>query len=159
MNKIFNSLVFIALSLMMSCHTDKSKNKDQSEQNTNNINLEMAGITLTDTYWKLIEVNGQAVPTDTTKNTEAYLRFKADNTVEGTSGCNRMGGSYTINEGNRIAFSKLFSTMMACEDMRIEQAMNEALQRVDNYSLSDNTLSLNKARMASLLRFVAVKEK
>jgi heat shock protein HslJ len=46
--------------------------------------------------------------------------------------------------------------MMACPDMSVEDAFMKAMQEVDNYSLADGKLSLNKARMAPLLRFEAV---
>jgi heat shock protein HslJ len=42
---------------------------------------------------------------------------------------------------------------MACPDMSTEQSFMEALRKVDNYAVKGNELSLNKARMAPLLRF------
>lgn len=49
------------------------------------------------------------------------------------------------------------STMMACEEMEVENGLNKVLVTVDNFSLGKDTLSLNKARMAPLARFAAVK--
>jgi heat shock protein HslJ len=46
---------------------------------------------------------------------------------------------------------------MACEHMEIENGLNKALVTADNYSLNGDNLSLNKARMAPLARFKAVK--
>ncbi|MFN3640898.1 MAG: META domain-containing protein, partial [Flavobacterium sp.] len=57
----------------------------------------------------------------------------------------------------RIKFSKVASTMMACDDMDTEQEFAKVLETVDNYSLADGKLSLNKARMAPLARFEAIK--
>jgi heat shock protein HslJ len=46
---------------------------------------------------------------------------------------------------------------MACaEGMETEQAFNEVLGMVDNYSLNGEQLTLNRARMAPLARFEAV---
>ncbi len=49
------------------------------------------------------------------------------------------------------------STKMACENMDVEYGLSKALSAADNYSLQGDNLSLNKARMAPLARFKAVK--
>ena len=47
--------------------------------------------------------------------------------------------------------------MMACPDRReTEAAFMDMLRSIDNFSISDETLSLNRARMAPLARFEAV---
>jgi heat shock protein HslJ len=48
--------------------------------------------------------------------------------------------------------------MMACPDMQTERLFLETFGQVDNYSIGANTLSLNKARMAALARFVLTEE-
>ena len=59
-----------------------------------------------------------------------------------------------IEPGQRIDFSdNMGTTMMACSDMTTERSFMEALAKVDNYSIEGNKLSLNRARMAPLLRF------
>ncbi len=40
-----------------------------------------------------------------------------------------------------------------------EDQFIELLQKVDNYTITDNVLSLNKARMSTLLKFIALKDK
>ena len=68
-------------------------------------------------------------------------------------------GSYEILEGNRISFGRgMASTMMACPDMEIADRFNEVINTVDNYTVADGVLSLNKARMAPLARFKLVTE-
>jgi heat shock protein HslJ len=51
------------------------------------------------------------------------------------------------------------STMMACENMEMETTFMQTLQQVDNYAMKDNVLSLNRAKMAPLLKFNAVMDK
>jgi len=46
----------------------------------------------------------------------------------------------------------LAATMMACPDMETPRQFTDALQQVDNYSIAGGELSLNRARMAPLLR-------
>jgi hypothetical protein len=50
------------------------------------------------------------------------------------------------------------SSMMACLNMEVEEALKKALEMADNYSVSADGkyLSLNRARMAPLARFEAV---
>jgi heat shock protein HslJ len=75
----------------------------------------------------------------------------------GNGSCNNIFGPYELLEGNRITFGNTASTMMACPDMQIEKEFLEVLRIVDNYSISDSTLSIQKARMAPLARFTLEK--
>ncbi len=105
---------------------------------------------LIDRDWQLIELAGQAVAADS----GAFIHFSADGKVWGSAGCNRFSGSWQP-AAYRLALGQLASTMMACneEKMQLEQAMLAQLALADNYSLGDGQLSLNKARMAPLARF------
>ena len=83
---------------------------------------------LTANEWQLKEMtttNGkttlpQRVPT---------LMLTDTNTIYGFSGCNRFFGRYTI-EGNTIKLEPGGSTMMACPDMEIEDAILKAMGNV-----------------------------
>jgi heat shock protein HslJ len=113
---------------------------------------------LTGTYWKLIEIKGQPVNTPD----EAKPYFLTLDSVAGRfnawAGCNRMMGSFTHPDQFRISFGKAASTMMACPDMTLERTLADVLEAVDNYSIAGKNLSLNRARMAPLARFVAIPE-
>jgi heat shock protein HslJ len=43
--------------------------------------------------------------------------------------------------------------MMACPDMELQDRFMKALEMADNYTIAENVLSLNKARMAPLAKF------
>lgn len=110
---------------------------------------------LTERYWKLVEVMGQPV-TAGAKEPHIILKDK-DQRVIGTGGCNGMGGTYTLSSPERIRFSQIVSTMMACPSgMDTEQNMFKALEMADSYYLKGDELVLNRARMAPLARFKAV---
>jgi heat shock protein HslJ len=79
-----------------------------------------------------------------------------ENRLNGNGGCNSFTGHFELKPGNRLAFSKIAATLMACPDMQIETQLIEALETADHYSLLGDTLTLNKARMAPLARFEAV---
>jgi len=107
-------------------------------------------------YWKLIGIMGKAVVLNE-KQREPYLLLKIENNrVQGFSGCNLMMGSYELKKGNRIHFSKMASTMMACPYLQEEREFLNILEHVDNYTIKDGVLMLHKARMAPLATFEAV---
>jgi copper homeostasis protein (lipoprotein) len=116
-----------------------------------------ATASVTETYWKLTELMGQAIPALKEGQKEVHIILKKQDTrITGFAGCNRISGGYELKEGNRIKFTGLISTLMACADMKTEQELLKLLPQVDNYSLNGDKLTLNKARMAPLARFEAV---
>lgn len=112
---------------------------------------------ITDRRWKLVELAGKPVA-DKVNGKEPFLLLqKSDSRYSASGGCNGIGGAFTLENNGRIKFEQGMSTMMACENMEVEQELSKALITADNYSLSGDNLSLNKARMAPLARFKAVK--
>lgn len=106
--------------------------------------------------WKLVELNGVKITND--KNKPKFIHLIKDNQFTAFAGCNNIMGSYEIKEdAMRIKFTKGASTMMACPDMTTEQEFAAMLEKVDNYSINGNNLSFNRARMAPLARFEAIK--
>jgi copper homeostasis protein (lipoprotein) len=102
--------------------------------------------------WQLTELMGQQIA-DTQK--PVYFTIDADMQVTGFAGCNRFFGKVALEQGQRLAFDKMASTMMACPALQQEGKLLKALEMADNYSLHQGSLSLNKARMAPLARFTA----
>ena len=114
---------------------------------------------LTGKKWKLVEMNGKPVQNNSEDGREYFILLDNDeNRIHGYAGCNSFFGNYELTEGNRVTFSKMASTMMACPDMNTEQELFTILETVDNYTLSANTLHLNKARMAPLAKFELISE-
>jgi heat shock protein HslJ len=143
-------IILFTFSSILSCNsTKKSTNTDMSSANPNS--------ELIETYWKLTELMGEPiVMTSDTKTEMRMILKKEGNQVSGNGGCNSFRGSYTLLEGNRISFSQLVSTKMACINMEKEGTFMEVLQKADNYSIQGKILSLNKSRMAPLAKFEAV---
>jgi len=112
---------------------------------------------ITDRKWKLVELAGKPVP-DKVNGKEPFILLQTkENHFSASGGCNGIGGTFELQDHGRIKFNLGMSTMMACEHMEIENELKSALSTADNYSLSGDDLSLNKARMAPLARFKAVK--
>lgn len=109
---------------------------------------EVAGFTGID--WQLTELLSDTLANDT----RVFVHFAADGKVYGNSGCNQFSGSWGL-DNQRLRLGQMVSTMRACPEpqMQLEQVFLAQLALADNYTLADNTLSLNKARMAPLARF------
>lgn len=101
-------------------------------------------IRLLETYWRLVELNGNEVKPPRQEKDEIYLvMMKAGNRLEGFAGCNQIGGTYEL-DGSRLNFANVIGTMVSCPDTEIENLFLDALKTVDSYKISDNTLLLNK---------------
>lgn len=113
---------------------------------------------ITEKYWKLKTLEGQAVEMDANQEREMYFMLKTnENQVRGFSGCNSFSGSYTLEEGNRIRFSQMASTMKACPDVDApEVEFLKVFELADNYTINGDELSLNVGRRAPLAVFEAV---
>jgi heat shock protein HslJ len=114
---------------------------------------------ITDITWRLVEIKGK--PVSRLINVKKPIQIKLDskeNRITGFGGCNNFWGSFSIKDVNRISFSKMASTLIACPDIQLETELYRVLDRTDNYSIKDNYLFLNKANLAFLARFEAVFE-
>ena len=102
--------------------------------------------------WELVELNGRPIERPASRDGPYLELDSAQQRVAGIASCNRFFGSYELAAGGRIRFGPdMGSTMMACPEL--EREFVAALARVDNYTLGDGVLSLNRARMAPLARF------
>jgi putative lipoprotein len=96
---------------------------------------------LTDTQWNLAEVDGKAPQND---SPHAYIKLVGKTErVEGSGGCNRLMGSYSV-EGRELHFKEMGSTMMACigDVATLERAFLAALNTTESYRIRGSTLTL-----------------
>ncbi|MCG7754198.1 copper resistance protein NlpE N-terminal domain-containing protein [Flavihumibacter cheonanensis] len=137
-------------------HLDKDGNRITGELAANYVLAkDVSGIT--EKYWKLVELNGQPVTkTDDMRKEPHMILRTAGRRVNAHGGCNSYMGSYELQPGNRIRFTKMAGTLMACPNMEVEDRFRQVLEMADNYNLNGDTLFLNKAKMAPLARFEAV---
>jgi len=107
--------------------------------------------------WRLTELMGKPVPAPAAGQKSPSIAFeKEGGRVHGFAGCNNFAGQVEFMAGDRIRFSGVAATMMACPDMTIESGFMKAINTADNYHLDGQKLVLNRARMAPLARFEAV---
>ena len=109
--------------------------------------------------WRLIELNGQAIADMAERPAKIpFIQFDDKRRVSGNSSCNRFFGTYELNLNDRISFSPMGMTRMAClHDTNIEADLMQVLSSADSYVLRNDTLVLNRARMAPLARWVREK--
>jgi heat shock protein HslJ len=98
--------------------------------------------------WKLTSFGPAASPKPAVPDTQAGLTFNQDGSIIGNSGCNGFGGSYQL-EGDKITFSEVVSTLMACDTPRMEQesAVHQVLTDTATYQIAGNTLTLTNNDM------------
>ncbi|WP_300604603.1 META domain-containing protein [Niabella sp.] len=106
--------------------------------------------------WKLIELAGKPVP-DQINQKEPFLQLQgSDARFSASAGCNGLGGTFTLKGNNGIRFKLGASTLMACDHMEMEQGLVKALESSEHYTIHNNELSLNSARIVPLARFRAI---
>lgn len=105
--------------------------------------------------WDLAELDGRQVSSEAGEKA-AHLLFSPGqvSTVAGSTGCNRLRGTFELKEGNKISFSPLVTTKMACVGNNSEPAFLEALSKADGWSVTEKELVL-KAGDAVVARFAA----
>ena len=102
--------------------------------------------------WKLKSYGPANASTPAVTDVEAGLTFKDDGTLTGNSGCNSLGGDYTV-KGDQVTFGQIVSTLMACDDPRMvqEQAVQKVLTDTAGYKIDGNTLTLTNNDMVLVL--------
>ena len=113
---------------------------------------------ITEKYWKLITLEGQDITMAENQEREAFFMLKAnDNTVNGFAGCNNIMGEFKLQEGNRIRFNNMGTTLRLCPDVDVnESEFLTVFELADNYTIHNDTLALNVGRRMPLALFVAV---
>jgi heat shock protein HslJ len=77
------------------------------------------GTTLTNTYWKLLSIDGVDVVTAEGAR-EAHLILRPDFRVIGFGGCNNFSGTW-LEEEDQLSIGPLMSTLMACDEAAYER--------------------------------------
>jgi uncharacterized lipoprotein YbaY/heat shock protein HslJ len=109
---------------------------------------------LSNTYWKLVELDGRAVVTHEDQREVHLLLHAGDRRVSGFAGCNSITGGYR-QAGPNLRFDQLATTLMACPYSEEEGAFTQALGRVTSYQILGESLDL-RGESGSIARFRAV---
>ena len=113
---------------------------------------------ITEKYWKLKKLEGRDVKMAKNQEREVFFMLKnEENRVTGFAGCNSLMGTYTLEAGNKIRFSHMATTMMACPDVDFnESEFLKIFELADNYRVTGDELELYVGKRAPLAVFEAV---
>lgn len=114
-------------------------------------------VSLTDTYWKIVEVGGKPVDVSETMREPQLVLSGQDGQFAGSGGVNRLMGGYTLQD-QALTFSPVASTLMAGPPaaMQQEQAIVAALAKVRGYHIAGDHLALLGEAGEPVLTAVAV---
>lgn len=136
----------IGACMLVGCASSVPQEKPVEENSVEAVSEVVVPATrIQEVYWKLIGVSGKAVIEDA-NGREAYIILRIeDRRLQGFGGCNILLGSYELNEAtHKVKFSRVASTMMACPRLRDESEFFKALEKVEEYSIEEGVLLLQK---------------
>jgi putative lipoprotein len=108
---------------------------------------------LEDTYWALVRIGSTEVAVADSRREPHFILHPDQNRVTGSGGCNRMTGNHEV-AGDRITFSHMAGTMMACPDgMEHEKAFHEVLGKAARWRIEGARLQLLDAAGETLALF------
>lgn len=93
--------------------------------------------------WILTHIGAVEYKTDPSAHNVPSIQFDAaTQRVSGADGCNRLMGSYTVNQ-QQLSLSQLAGTQMLCQNtMELADKYNQALSKVAGYQVYSKTLRL-----------------
>ena len=107
-----------------------------------------ANTPLSNAQWQLIPSQGLS-PKQAKGSRAPFIQFKPENNrFHGFSGCNNFSGQMNLGPGAALKLSQIASTRKMCPNMEYEQKFLAMLAEVDAYTLSSDTLSLQKNKTA-----------
>ncbi len=148
---------FVLASLVVACNsnsTPESSEKPKSEQSMDN--NAQANSSIEDKKWVLVELDGNRFKVSS-QDSVYFMLDSGQKRITGRLGCNTFFGKYTMEVKQKISFSDLENTAMACPDLTTEKSILSLLQKADNYSVEDGVLYLKWARVKKLAGFKMVK--
>lgn len=103
--------------------------------------------------WRLVEVEGQTVDTTKLQRPAEFTFSKLEQRVNGSAGCNNIFGKFTVS-GDKLTFSQLAATQMACADMSVEDKFRKMTDKVNNWKVTEGFLVLSQDA-TPLAKFIA----
>ena len=100
---------------------------------------------LTNTYWKLTELDGARVAMTPGQEREVRITLDDNGKITGFTGCNRVMGGYTV-AADVLRFAQLAGTRMMCPPpaMQLESAVLANLNSVTGFRIVGEQLILLK---------------
>jgi len=120
------------------------------------VNPAVGRFTLAETKWRLVSLNKTKVIQNGNKAYFLKLNSK-DARFTAFAGCNSIAGNYVMPSSNKLDFSEVIMTRMACPDMTLEDKFGAMLVKVLSYKLDKETLTFFGEGKITLAKFEAIK--
>jgi putative lipoprotein len=154
MNADYRLAALAAFFLIAGCAEEGTSHDEAPAEAAESADSMKPDVTLTNTYWKLVELDGGAV--EPGEDRELHMTLRGDDQVSGYAGCNQFTGSVTVS-GDGIAFGPIASTRRMCANaMQQEGAFLQALENAARYAIEGEDLAIENAGGEVTMRFVAV---
>jgi len=149
-----NKIICLALITISALGCNTTKTTSETTGNVNTDGLDQESVILE--KWTLIKLEGKDVSNIEGDSANIYFTLKqGENKVNGFAGCNTFMGNYKLEQGNRIKFSEIATTRMACPNSAIDETeVLKVFELADNYTITGDTLMLNIGKRAPLAVFI-----
>jgi heat shock protein HslJ len=113
-------------------------------------------VELVNTYWRAVEIEGNAVTLQPRQREPHFVLAAEGNRVHGYTGCNQLLGTFSRTSGG-LQFKPLATTRRACPppESAMEVAFLRALEATVSYELTGDTLALKDAEGRVRMRLKA----
>ncbi len=113
----------------------------------------MSRASLTNTYWRPVEIAGKAVTVAAGQRDPHLMLMPAENRIRGFAGCNQILGRYEV-DGGGLRFTGVATTRKFCEGaMEQESSFLTAIEATASYKIVGETLELYDATGKLQARF------
>ncbi|PKV63051.1 META domain-containing protein [Pontibacter ramchanderi] len=130
-NILHTTLFLLVLICLGACNLSKKNRQYGVEGDTE----------LQSSYWVLLSLQDQQFK-DNPETQTAYIRFEVDgNELTGFTGCNRLMGRYSLNNGS-LQLTNLATTRAMCPIIEQENLLMAVLEKADSYEIAGDVLTL-----------------
>lgn len=105
--------------------------------------------------WQLIEFRGTAIKSS---NFHLVLNIQPHKNLYFKGICNEIVGEWENKLAFQIAFNNLAITEEVCDTVHYDQSIYEMFAQINNFAIQNDTLSLNKFKMAPQSKWIKIVE-
>ncbi len=149
----------LALGMASATHAQPARQRTSAAAAAASAAPDLPAARLQDTYWKLVALHGQPVAMVPGQEREARITLGSEShQVQGFTGCNGLGGRYTLAGAAALKFGPLASTRKMCEPAAnaLERGVLDALAATTSYHIDGGAQLMLLGDGHVLARFEAV---
>lgn len=124
--------------------------------NTNKVGLQKASDL--NAKWQIISIENKTIDKKINGKEPVFIFDLVKKEYTAITGCNNLMGGFDLKSSDKIKFSIGISTMMACDNMTVEQGLSRILPQINYYKVSNDTLSFLDTKKMVKAQFKLKKE-